>query len=164
MRGGELVVGLFQGLPACVRIAVGRGVCGTAVRERATQVVPDVHAFPGHIACDPRSRSEIVVPIEVAGAVVAVLDLDSDRLAHFDDDDRRGLEALVRAIAPAIDWVRAGSSGRRPRGESAHGSRQRLLLPWVCPTMKRRSSQPITTIASSPNRILMRTAPTTNAT
>ncbi len=110
MRGGELVVGPFQGLPACVRIAVGRGVCGTAVGERATQVVPDVHAFPGHIACDPRSRSEIVVPIEVGGSVVAVLDLDSDRLGHFDDDDRRGLEALVRVVAPAIDWARAGSS------------------------------------------------------
>jgi L-methionine (R)-S-oxide reductase len=107
MRGGELVVGPFQGLPACVRIAVGRGVCGTAVAERATQVVPDVHAFDGHIACDPRARSEIVVPIVLEGSVVGVLDLDSDRPAHFDDDDRAGLEALVEALAPRIDWAGA---------------------------------------------------------
>ncbi|CAN5843975.1 GAF domain-containing protein [soil metagenome] len=107
MRGGTLVVGPFQGLPACVRIEVGRGVCGAAAQERATHIVRDVHAFPGHIACDPRSRSEIVVPVIVDGVVVAVLDLDSDSLAHFDEEDRSGLEALVRDLTTAVDWDRA---------------------------------------------------------
>lgn len=107
MRDGELVVGPFQGLPACVRIAVGRGVCGTAVAEGRSQVVPDVHAFPGHIACDPSSRSEIVVPVTAGGRVVAVLDVDSDRPATFDDDDRLGLEALVADLVAVIDWERA---------------------------------------------------------
>ncbi len=107
MKEDGLVVGPFQGRPACVRIAVGRGVCGTAVVERATQVVADVHAFAGHIACDPRSRAEIVVPVIVDGAVVAVLDLDSERPGRFDDDDRAGLEALVADVAPLIDWDRA---------------------------------------------------------
>jgi GAF domain-containing protein len=111
LKGGELVLGPFQGRPACVRIAVGSGVCGTAVAEDVSQVVPDVHAFPGHIACDPRSRSEIVVPMRNAdGRVVAVMDLDSDRTATFDDDDRKGLEALVADVAPAIDWKRACAS------------------------------------------------------
>lgn len=111
LRDGELVLGPFQGRPACVRIAVGSGVCGTAVSDGVTQVVPDVHAFPGHIACDPRSRSEIVVPIrDPSGEVVAVLDLDSDRPATFDDDDRAGLEALVADVAPLIDWSRARRS------------------------------------------------------
>lgn len=104
LKGGELVVGPFQGRPACVRIAVGRGVCGTAVAERRSQVVADVHAFDGHIACDPRSRAEIVVPIEHEGAVVGVLDLDSERPGRFDEDDRIGLEALVATLAPVIDW------------------------------------------------------------
>lgn len=108
LRGGDLVVGPFQGLPACVRIAVGKGVCGTAVAEGETQVVVDVNAFPGHIACDARSRSEIVVPIrDAAGAVVAVLDLDSAEFGNFGDEDRVGLEAVVAAFAPAIDWERA---------------------------------------------------------
>jgi GAF domain-containing protein len=111
LKGGELVLGPFQGRPACVRIAFGRGVCGTAVAEDATQVVADVHAFPGHIACDPRSRSEIVVPMrDTDGRVVAVLDLDSDRPATFDEEDRQGLEALVAHVAPAIDWHRACAS------------------------------------------------------
>jgi L-methionine (R)-S-oxide reductase len=105
MKGGELVVGPFQGRPACVRIAVGRGVCGTAVAERRSQVVADVHAFDGHIACDPRSRAEVVVPIEHEGAVVGVLDLDSERPGRFDEADRVGLEALVAAMAPTIDWA-----------------------------------------------------------
>jgi GAF domain-containing protein len=83
---------------------VGRGVCGTAVSSASTQVVPDVTAFPGHIACDVRSRSEIVVPISVAGQVVAVLDLDSAELGTFDDDDRVGLEALVADLTPHVDW------------------------------------------------------------
>lgn len=107
MRGGELVLGPFQGRSACVRIAVGRGVCGTAVAEVASQLVRDVHAFPGHIACDPRSRSELVVPVVVGGDVVAVLDLDSDRPARFDEADQEGLEAFVAAITPHVDWTRA---------------------------------------------------------
>jgi L-methionine (R)-S-oxide reductase len=104
MRGGELVVGPFQGLPACVRIPVGKGVCGSAVAERRTLVVPDVHAFPGHIACDARSRSEIVVPIVVAGEIVGVLDLDSDLLARYDGDDADGLERVVARLADLLDW------------------------------------------------------------
>jgi len=107
MKGGELVLGPFQGLPACVRIAVGRGVCGTAAAERRTQVVPDVHEFPGHIACDDRSRSEIVVPIVVGGEVVGVLDIDSPRVANFDIEDRRALETIVADIVPRVDWAAA---------------------------------------------------------
>ena len=104
----ELVLGPFQGRPACVRIALGSGVCGTAVQEGRSQVVEDVHAFPGHIACDPASRSEIVVPIRDAqGTIVAVLDLDSDQTGTFDDVDRVGLEALIDDVAPRIDWARA---------------------------------------------------------
>lgn len=108
LRGGELVLGPFQGRPACVRIAVGKGVCGTAVAEKRSQVVDDVHFFPGHIACDPRSRSEIVVPLrDVDGRIVGVLDLDGDRPGNFDEVDRRGLEELVAALAGAVDWQRA---------------------------------------------------------
>lgn len=107
MRGDELVLGPFQGRPACVRIAVGRGVCGTAAASQVSQVVPDVTVFPGHIACDARSRSEIVVPIVVDGRTVGVLDLDSDRLANFDIEDRRALETIVNDIRPRIDWVAA---------------------------------------------------------
>ncbi len=106
-RGDELVLGPFQGRPACVRIAVGSGVCGTAVATGEAQVVRDVHAFPGHIACDPRSRSEIVIPVrDVRGTIVAVLDLDSDRAATFDRSDRDGLETVVDAFASRIDWTR----------------------------------------------------------
>lgn len=93
--GGELVLGPFQGKPACVRIAIGKGVCGTAAATRQTQVVEDVHAFPGHIACDAASNSEIVVPLLRDGEVLGVLDLDSPRHARFDDDDRAGLERLA---------------------------------------------------------------------
>lgn len=107
LKGGELVLGPFQGRPACIRIAVGRGVCGTAVAERRTLVVEDVNAFPGHIACDSRSRSEIVVPIVSAGEVVGVLDLDSAELSNFDDGDREGLEALVRDVVSKFDWEAA---------------------------------------------------------
>ena len=93
--GKELVVGPFQGLPACVRIPIGKGVCGTAAVTRATQVVPDVHAFPGHIACDAASRSEIVVPLVAGdGSLLGVFDVDSPRPSRFDDDDRTGIEAL----------------------------------------------------------------------
>jgi GAF domain-containing protein len=94
-KGGELVVGPFQGKPACVRIAVGRGVCGTAAEARRSVVVPDVHAFPGHIACDAASRSELVVPLILGEAVVGVLDLDSPMAGRFDEDDRMGCEQLV---------------------------------------------------------------------
>jgi len=91
LRGEELVLGPFQGRPACVRIPVGGGVCGTAAASRRTLVVPNVDAFPGHIACDPASRSEIVVPILQDGALRGVLDVDSAELDRFDDEDRRGL-------------------------------------------------------------------------
>jgi len=107
LRGDELVLGPFQGRPACVRIAVGRGVCGAAAASQVSQVVPDVSAFPGHIACDVRSRSEIVVPIVVNGRTVGVLDLDSDKLANFDIEDRRALETIVNDIIQRIDWVAA---------------------------------------------------------
>jgi len=103
LRGRELVLGPFQGKPACVRIAVGKGVCGTAVAERRTIVVPDVNAFPGHIACDSASRSELVVPVEHGGRVVGVLDLDSPSPGRFTAEDARGLEAVVRAFAAATD-------------------------------------------------------------
>ena len=93
--GKELIVGPFQGRPACVRIAVGRGVCGTAVERRRSILVEDVHAFSDHIACDAASRSELVVPLLREGEVVGVLDLDSPRLARFDAEDQAGVEALA---------------------------------------------------------------------
>ena len=98
MRDGILVLGPFQGKPACTRIAVGRGVCGTAVAEDKTQLVPDVHAFPGHIACDCASNSEIVVPIHKNGAVYGVLDIDSPLFDRFSLEDQAGLEALVQIL------------------------------------------------------------------
>jgi len=97
-RGGELVLGPFQGKPACVRIAWGQGVCGTAAARAAAIVVPDVDEFPGHIACDAASRSELVVPLVAAGRVVGVLDLDSPLLARFDDADREGCERLAALL------------------------------------------------------------------
>lgn len=102
-RGGELVLGPFQGKVACVRIAFGRGVCGTAAAERRTVIVADVEQFPGHIACDAGSRSEIVVPILRDGAVVAVLDLDSYELAAFDDVDADYL-AQIAELASTLAW------------------------------------------------------------
>ena len=99
---GELVLGPFQGAPACIRIPLGQGVCGTAAASAETQLVPDVHAFPGHIACDAASASELVVPVMRAGAVIAVIDLDSPDLARFDAEDARGIELLAQAIAAAI--------------------------------------------------------------
>jgi GAF domain-containing protein len=101
--GRELVLGPFQGRVACVRIALGRGVCGTAAQRRETIVVPDVHAFPGHIACDAASQSEIVVPLFLGERLLGVLDLDSPRPARFDDADRVGLEALARLWIEACD-------------------------------------------------------------
>jgi L-methionine (R)-S-oxide reductase len=103
LKGGELVLGPFQGKPACVRIALGKGVCGTAARDARTLVVPDVNAFPGHIACDSASRSELVVPVAHRGRVIGVLDLDSPRAARFTDEDARGVEAVVRAFVDATD-------------------------------------------------------------
>lgn len=93
LQGGELVLGPFQGRAACVRIALGRGVCGTAAQRREAVVVPDVNAFPGHIVCDVASRSEIVVPLLQSGHLCGVLDLDSPELARFDEEDREGLSA-----------------------------------------------------------------------
>lgn len=101
LRQGELVVGPFQGKPACVRIAMGKGVCGTAAAQRTTQVVRDVHEFPGHIACDSASNSEIVVPLIRNGELLGVLDLDSPKLARFDAEDREGLEQFVAALLAA---------------------------------------------------------------
>jgi len=103
VRGGELVLGPFQGKVACVRIAFGRGVCGTAAAERRTVIVPDVDQFPGHIACDSGSRSEIVVPIVRRGEVVAVLDLDSYERAAFDDADAAGLQPVAELLA-TLAW------------------------------------------------------------
>jgi L-methionine (R)-S-oxide reductase len=98
VRDGELVLGPFQGKPACVRIARGNGVCGTAWERRETLVVPDVHAFPGHIACDSASASEVVIPlISGAGVIIGVLDIDSPRRDRFDENDVRTLEALAKA-------------------------------------------------------------------
>lgn len=99
----ELVLGPFQGNPACVRIAVGRGVCGTAVAQRRTMLVEDVHAFGDHIACDAASRSEVVVPLIRDGRIFGVLDLDSPLLARFDRDDQRGIEAVAQIYAKASD-------------------------------------------------------------
>jgi len=100
--GGELVLGPFQGKAACIRIPFGQGVCGTAAATAKSQVVTDVHAFPGHIACDAASRSELVVPVIASGTVKAVIDLDSPDLARFDDDDRQGIEALAALLATRI--------------------------------------------------------------
>jgi GAF domain-containing protein len=102
MKGGELVLGPFQGKPACVRIAVGKGVCGTAVARRAAVIVPNVHEFAGHIPCDSASNSELVVPLMRGGHVVGVIDLDSPKLARFDESDAQCIEALAKL------WV-AGS-------------------------------------------------------
>jgi GAF domain-containing protein len=98
----ELVLGPFIGRPACIRIPLGTGVCGLAAQDKATQLVEDVHAFPGHIACDAASRSELVVPVLRDGEVIAVIDLDSPNLARFDRDDAAGLEQLAALIASRI--------------------------------------------------------------
>jgi GAF domain-containing protein len=103
LRGSELVLGPFQGKPACVRIPVGRGVCGAAVARGASILVPDVHAFPDHIACDSASRSELVVPLRRKGQVIGVLDLFSPRLNRFDEADRTGCEPLAALFTAASD-------------------------------------------------------------
>lgn len=105
LKRGELVLGPFQGKPACVRIAMGKGVCGTAAAGRRTVVVPDVHEFPGHIACDADSRSEIVVPLVNGTRLIGVLDADSPRPARFDIEDQRGLERLVQILVDATDFL-----------------------------------------------------------
>lgn len=102
MVDGALVLGPFIGKPACIRIPLGKGVCGTAAASGITQLVPDVHAFPGHIACDAASQSELVVPVHHQGRVIAVIDLDSPVLARFDGEDSAGIERLAQAIAAAI--------------------------------------------------------------
>ncbi len=102
---GELVLGPFQGKAACIRIPLGKGVCGTAAAERRTQLVADVHAFPGHIACDAASRSELVVPIVRDAALLGVLDLDSPSPSRFDEDDARGCEALMELLARRLQNV-----------------------------------------------------------
>lgn len=104
LRGEELVLGPFQGKPACVRIPLGKGVCGTAAERRETLVVPDVNAFPGHIACDAASRSEIVVPILQDGVPRGVLDVDSPEIGRFDDADRAGLERFIGVLVPLVNW------------------------------------------------------------
>lgn len=105
LRGDTLVLGPFQGKPACIRIPLSRGVCGAAARENKPYVVPDVHLFPGHIACDCASRSEIVVPLRRAGRVVGVLDIDSPLFDRFDARDEAGLRALTALLEDACDFT-----------------------------------------------------------
>lgn len=104
LHKGELVLGPFQGKPACIRIPMGRGVCGTAAKTLQTQLVEDVHAFSGHIACDADSRSELVVPVVAGGKLRAVLDIDSPIPARFDGLDQRGVEAIAKALAEGCRW------------------------------------------------------------
>ncbi len=104
---GELVLGPFQGKAACIRIAFGKGVCGAAARSQTTQLVDDVHAFPGHIACDANSRSELVVPIVKSGQVIAVIDLDSPSPARFDAEDAQGVEKIAVILTDRI-WPKTG--------------------------------------------------------
>lgn len=103
LRGAELVLGPFQGQPACVRIALGKGVCGTAALSGQTLLVADVHQFPGHIACDAASRSELVVPLKKGDALLGVLDLDSPRAGRFDSADREGCESLAEVFLAALE-------------------------------------------------------------
>ncbi len=105
IRGERLVVGPFQGKPACISIPVGKGVCGTAILEDKMQVVPDVHLFPGHIACDSASESEIVIPIHHNGKVIAVLDIDSTEKNRFSPEDAIGLSTIVELIEEKICWT-----------------------------------------------------------
>ncbi len=104
MKDGMLVLGPFQGNPACIRIPVGRGVCGTAAKTLETQLVPDVHQFPGHIACDAQSQSEIVIPMLKDGKLIGVLDIDSPVKNRFAKEDQEGLENLCQMLVQACDW------------------------------------------------------------
>ena len=106
LEGETLVLGPFQGRPACIEIPMGRGVCGTAAQTGATQLVPDVHLFPGHIACDSASNSEIVVPLRIDGAVAAVLDLDSPWPGRFTEEDKAGLEAVGEILSQMLTRCR----------------------------------------------------------
>jgi putative methionine-R-sulfoxide reductase with GAF domain/alkylhydroperoxidase family enzyme len=125
-KGDELLLGPFQGRPACLRIAIGAGVCGTATAQGAAVLVPDVHEFPGHIACDPDSRSELVVPLTEDGAVIGVLDLDSPVLARFDQADREGCEALAALF---VDHHRRHAREAESPGDVDPQSGCRLPLP-----------------------------------
>lgn len=107
MNNNELLLGPFQGKPACIHIPLGKGVCGTAAAECQTQLVPDVHEFPGHIACDSASRSEIVVPMCLNGKLVGVLDIDSPVKGRFDKQDQDGLEEFARILTNGINWSQA---------------------------------------------------------
>ena len=104
LRKGELVLGPFQGKPACTRIALGKGACGLAAAQRRTVVAPNVHEFPGHIACDAASRSEIVAPLVLDGCLLGVLDLDSPVVDRFDAEDRKGVETLARILAGSLGF------------------------------------------------------------
>lgn len=103
LEGDRLVLGPFQGKPACIEIPLGRGVCGTAAQEERTQLVPDVHLFPGHIACDSASNSEIVVPLRAGGRVAGVLDLDSPWPGRFTEEDRAGLESFAQLVSQMLE-------------------------------------------------------------
>ena len=104
LEGDQLLLGPFQGKPACMVIPVGKGVCGTSVSRKATIVVEDVHAFPGHIACDSASRSEIVIPLWDGQRLIGVMDIDSPILNRFSNADQEGLEAFARVLTSAVDW------------------------------------------------------------
>lgn len=112
-RGNELMLAPFQGKPACIRIPMGRGVCGTAAATRQVQLVPDVHAFAGHIACDSASRSEIVIPLVENGVLIGVLDIDSPDESRFDLTDQAGLERLAQILINGCDWVLSDIEHRR---------------------------------------------------
>ncbi|WP_413290410.1 GAF domain-containing protein [Bdellovibrio sp. HCB337] len=103
-RNNELLLASFQGLPACTRIAFGKGVCGTAAQTRQTQLVKDVDQFPGHIVCDSASRSEIVIPLILQGRVLGVLDIDAPILGRFDSEDQKGLESVVQIVLEKTEW------------------------------------------------------------
>lgn len=105
MKNGKLVLGPFQGKPACIEIEIGRGVCGTAVKEDQIQLIQDVHQFPGHIACDSASNSEIVIPMHVNGNIVGVLDIDSPMIGRFTEADQDGLKNIVEMIE-SMEWFR----------------------------------------------------------
>ena len=105
MKNGKLVLGPFQGKPACIEIEIGRGVCGTAVKEDQIQLIQDIHQFPGHIACDSASNSEIVIPMHVNGNIVGVLDIDSPMIGRFTEADRDGLKNIVEMIE-SMEWFR----------------------------------------------------------
>jgi len=121
LRDGELVLGPFQGRPACVRIALGKGVCGAAASRRESVIVKNVHEFPGHIVCDSASNSEIVVPLVNGRELLGVLDLDSPRLARFDEADRAGLETLAAVWTTATHPSPLVQRGRRVRSRRSRG-------------------------------------------